>query len=166
MNEKEMIEEIFEMKKHINRAFDIAYRTGESDIPKAIAEELIQYYQPKIPEGSVVFQQKDLTKLQNAITQSCNSRLDVDAVNYLTNTIEGQKQELKQARREMVKEILTNIDLLQENLNKKIEQLKEPFRRNMNSKQKEGYKEGILAAKSIISSFKYNIAKQFGVGVK
>ena len=52
----------FEMKKHINHAFDIAYRTGESDIPKAIAEELIQYYRPKIPEGSVVLDRQEHQK--------------------------------------------------------------------------------------------------------
>ena len=63
MNEKEKtIEDIFEMKKHINHAFDIAYRTGESDIPKAIAEELIQYYRPKIPEGSVVLDRQEHQK--------------------------------------------------------------------------------------------------------
>lgn len=58
----------------------------------------------KIPEGSVVFEQKDLTKLQRVITQSYNSKFDVDLVNYLTNTIQEQEQKLKQARKETAKE--------------------------------------------------------------
>ena len=68
--------------------------------------------------------------------------------------------------KEIVEKILSEFDNLQENLSKKIEQLKEPFRRNMNGREKESYTNGILAAKSIVTSFKSNIAKQFGVDVK
>lgn len=69
-----------------------------------------------LPEGSVVFQQKDLTKLQNAITQSCNSKFDVDVVNCLTNKVETLEQELKdlrkklkQARKEIAKEFALKV---------------------------------------------------------
>ena len=59
--------------------------------------------------------------------------------------------------------ILNEFDALQENLSKKITQLKEPFSRYMNSKEKEGYEKAILSAKSIVTSFKSRLAKQFGV---
>ena len=98
----------------------------------------------KIPEDGVVL--------------SGNQCVEIVQDNYNIGYERGSK--------ETAEEISTNIDLLQESLNKKIEQLKEPFRQNMNYKQKEGYKEGILAAKSIVSSFKYNISKQFDLEVE
>ena len=66
----------------------------------------------------------------------------------------------EQANKETAREILNKFDKLQEDLSKKIEQLKEPFRQNMNGKEKDGYTNGILTAKSIVTSFKNSLAKQ------
>ena len=68
----------------------------------------------KIPEGSVVLQQKDLTKLQNAITQSCNSKFDVDVVNYLTNTVEALENKLKEVEEQRDRQAYIAEELIQE----------------------------------------------------
>lgn len=80
------------------------------------------------------------------------------------NAVVLTKDIVDHIRKETAKEILDKFNDVQENLSKKIKQLKEPFNYvSMNSKEKEGYKNGILAAKSIVTSFKSQLAKQYGV---
>ena len=108
MNEKEMIEE---MAKDLSQTVVQDYG-GVYFLETAKA--LYKQGYRKIPDGSVVFQQKDLTKLQNAITQSCNSRIDVDAVNYLTNTVESLKNKLKELEQQRDRQAYIAEELIQE----------------------------------------------------
>ena len=175
MNEKEMIEEMTRdiafifcpNRKQHEKWGNMAQCYSDNNfsdckIIKNAVDKLYNAGYRKIPEGSVLLTKEEYEGKEIVVEMSGGHklRLTVGKFGEMSRVLEDF------TRKEMVKEILTNMDLLQENLNKKIEQLKEPFRQNMNSKQKESYKEGILAAKSIISSFKYNIAKQFGVEVE
>ena len=93
--------QIEEMKNHINNAFDLYHKTGESDITKAIAEELIKYYQPKLPKGSVVLTEERHTALkliEKYHIKSCGK-----------NSVVLTTEELEEARKETAKELLTDI---------------------------------------------------------
>lgn len=161
-----------------------AWRFGNpndyKELFRDIAEDLVKLNYCKIPEGSVVLPPRRhilASKVYSNATLKSLKKEDLiehirilqhnwaSAEECLDNQAKNFETLLQQARKETAKEISTNMGLLQESLNKKIEQLKEPFRQDMNSKQKEGYKEGILVAKSIVSSFKYNISKQFDLEV-
>lgn len=107
--------------------------------------ELIKAGYRKITENEVVISKKEYERIWRAGWEEGYAEIQTDV------------------RKETAEKILKEFDALQENLSKKIAQLKEPFRRNMNSKEKEGYVNGILVAKSIVTSFRSSLAKQFGV---
>ena len=101
-------------KKHINNAFDLCYKTGESDITKAIAEELIKYYQPKIPEGSMVLSKKEFEALKSKETLKswiyqdgfdAAKELYAEALARMRDDVINIKEELKEARKETAREI-------------------------------------------------------------
>ena len=109
MNKKTMIEEMAKDLKE-EKLYALINKTSYM----RSAENLYNANYRKIPEGSVVLQQKDLLKLQNAITQSCNSRLDVDAVNYLTNTVETLENKLRELEEQRDRQACIAEDLIQE----------------------------------------------------
>lgn len=118
-----------------------------------IAQKLVEHYQPKINDNEVVISKKEYERLKSTINRlrAYDKERDIALhANLITKT-----------RKETTKKILKEFDALQENLSKKIIQLKEPFNRYMNSKEKEGYEKAILSAKSVVTSFKSRLAKQF-----
>lgn len=107
--------QIEEMKKHINNAFDLCYKTGESDITKAIAEELIKYYQPKLPEGSVVISKEENEARENAIDSlqvaiSSFTRLET-LYKIKCKELEIAEEQLKIARKQAVKEFAKKLKM-------------------------------------------------------
>lgn len=82
---------------------------------------------------------------------------------YKNGYEDGYSELVIDTTKKTAREILKEFDALQENLSKKIIQLKEPFNQYMNSKEKEGYEKAILVAKSIVTSFKSRLAKLYGV---
>lgn len=118
---------------------------GLGEWSDTISEYLINVGYRKITENEVVISKKEYERIWRAGWEEGYAEIQTDV------------------RKETAEKILKEFDALQENLSKKIAQLKEPFRRNMNSKEKEGYVNGILAAKSIVTSFRSGLAKQFGV---
>lgn len=111
MSEKEMIQEMIqEMASDMN--FACVELSKEQRLE--IARVLINLGYCQRPEGSVMLQQKDLIKLQNAITQSCNSKFDVDVVNYLTNTVEALENKLKELEEQRDRQAYITEELIQE----------------------------------------------------
>jgi hypothetical protein len=116
-----------------------------------VAQYLHNKHYCKLPEDAVVLTREEYERYRGF------SREEVDEISETA---------IKNSRKETAREILQEFANLQENLSKKIEQLKAPFRRNMNGKEKEGYTNGILTAKSIVTSFKSSLAKQYDVEIK
>jgi hypothetical protein len=141
---------------------------------KAVAKFLIEKYNyRKINENEVVISKEGYEKLKEYIVDLRYDKLDLkqeisekeNKIKLLEETIECIKFNVDFTRKKTAEKILKEFDALQENLSKKITQLKEPFNRYMNSKEKEGYEKAILSAKSIVTSFKSKLAKQFGVEI-
>jgi hypothetical protein len=158
---KEFVEEIL---KQPFSYFDSMYEDE-----KAICRELIRLKYRKFPENMVMISREEYDGLKKEAEHYdpfwfCTFGGCEGACKECRNTCEMSI--FVKERKETAREILNEFDNLQEILSKKIKQLKEPFRRNMNGKEKEGYTNGILAAKSIVTSFKSSLAKQHGVEVE
>ena len=143
MKDKELIEEMAKIIKD-NSIIDVTYGGKPyADDYENLARKLLEHYQPKLP--------KDVVIVSKQVWEE-----------HIENWDKTTKAVEERVRKETAEKILKEFDDLQEDLSKKIKQLKEPFNYvSMNSKEKEGYKNGILAAKSIVTSFKSQLAKQF-----
>lgn len=150
-----MDKQIEEMKKHINNAFDLCYKTGESDITKAIAEELIKYYQPKIPEGSVVLYHDEAQKYYayKIIEPQIKGCLDRER---------ALEKQLKEAHKQAVKEVLGKI---KEEINQAIKSNYKVIKDEPNSTIIYQWCKGKIDALRGIDNYIDEIAKEMGVEV-
>lgn len=134
------------------------------------AKILVKQGYHKNNENEVVISKEEYERLKRVETEKDRLyEMKLDLENQLiekgwTDYVGADEIE-KQARKETAEKILKEFDALQENLSKKITQLKGPYNQYMNSKEKEGYEKAILSAKSIVTSFKSRLAKQFSVEI-